>query len=1192
MKLKGIATFVLRDKETGEITRTFEAENHIQDSFLEALSSNGSLSTNQDLNQTLFISETNPGRQRRDWADDIPNCVVGSVIAGVDQVQISMYDSPGIHLGTFVMRFAAPAQDYTINIAGLCSHLQYGHLARGVDTVVWLSTPCVQTTTETLDLYYRVQLLYEANWDTFKTNPFNLNPYETELVASFMFALSGVYPMPTTFSPYGFPYTKSNGRMMADPNSAFLTYDGFAFGGTGVTHQMDADSYKYFCRRNTMSRDIQTGVGYQVGHIGIPAGGQTALLQKLAPDGFSPVQSIFGHRDTSLTPFYNASESQFSLGTLSINGDAWTDPDFPKYVRLDVTTSGLVGVGEYQFRIRNSFGFLDNTWVNRAMPLHFSQGNNSHWYNDGFAWSVGDRDESHFTSAGGEFLDRSQMSYVEPISDTEVFVVNKNEFAVVNYLTGEGQAFTNETLVGLDVLPYFLATDISQVAVAANGDYYISCRNTGLYHLNAALDTLVTINSSTTGLTGVTGCKAVCIGNAGRLWAYWGHATAPDIYYSDDGGSSWTPAGFSETFVDANPDLVFNIQADPNDAVGKLALLHYDVDISPPTGTQNINLVWWDQNTTTSTVFGIVRQIIRTQLNYNNPPLAYGVNYALPKLVQCSPNDSAWACVNYRDGSFSSVGYPAWLTHGSVSVSALDGTTDLGTYMGVTDFMQDAAGNDAMLYLTEKGQTNNVGGNGSYTTLVSQNLTFETEDSTGAFANYFDGGPYPLCYLRDGVWMCSRAYAGDTISYNNRNVYFLYTAIPDVMDFDSLTALAAEFYPTYGWNGSAWEKGHAGSKTIHAAAEELIDGVTVAWDDATGTNQFFDTDHYTFGLFDGIWLDGSTQFDFRWDLYAKPSTYGTDVEASTLPAVTKVSNTFINELPDAFGADMQDGVSTNITDPGKVVATGTGLEGDYSAGCRSVNLAVDGTAQSYLPNQTYIPGTETNNCQGYIQFAIFHSAAYHLEAYWGMSPSDRLGTSLNHATIAHALHFDSVTPGNGVGTCTIRVVENGVERATVDGIPYDNAGGLQGRIALLTNGSVQYEYYSTAEGVWALLYTSTPGTVTIENMHFDCNYVPLSGAGIETLTYSYLDTSNPDYYLYLGDGIDKGVFNPTFRSIDPESVTVMIDGVKAVHIGINDNLTVLPANSYSIYPGGGVIRYSGDDTGKSVSAVYVTVHDE
>ena len=233
MKVLGTVTGVLRDKDTGEITKTFEVTNHVQDWWLEQLCSAGSLSTIQQMGEVLFISDNNPGKQKRDWQSTIANCRGGTVINGVDVFTSSYNDSPGIHLGQYVMRFNAPAQDYTIHTAGICDSVNGSNEALKAATVVWLATPCVQTTTETLDLYYRLQLLFEDDWTVYASNNYALNPYDTELLAGFVFGDVGGYLLPQASAPYHFGNTKFNGRLMNEPNMNFTQSSWHQWGGTG-----------------------------------------------------------------------------------------------------------------------------------------------------------------------------------------------------------------------------------------------------------------------------------------------------------------------------------------------------------------------------------------------------------------------------------------------------------------------------------------------------------------------------------------------------------------------------------------------------------------------------------------------------------------------------------------------------------------------------------------------------------------------------------------------------------------------------------------------------------------------------------------------------------------------------------------------------------------------------------------------
>jgi hypothetical protein len=112
-------------------------------------------------------------------------------------------------------------------------------------------------------------------------------------------------------------------------------------------------------------------------------------------------------------------------------------------------------------------------------------------------------------------------------------------------------------------------------------------------------------------------------------------------------------------------------------------------------------------------------------------------------------------------------------------------------------------------------------------------------------------------------------------------------------------------------------------------------------------------------------------------------------------------------------------------------------------------------------------------------------------------------------------------------------------------------------------------------------------------MYFDMAWVPRSNYGLSGVTFSSLDTSTLDYYLILGEAApESGIFRNEFYAIDPDYITVTIDGVEAVNMGADDNLSVLGANEYSIYPTAGVIRFSAADVGKSVTATYTTItHD-
>lgn len=1178
MNIVGEMTAIFRDIHTGEITKTVTEKNHIQDTYLKRGPLQGEVNQG-DLYEDMFISENNPGRQRRDWPSTIVDCYGGTPITGIVTPQVFLYDAPGIHLGQWVSRWEAPPTNLTINTVGICATIGNTGIqdASGVDTVVWLSNPCPFLTNETLDIYYRIQVLFNENWKTAAKTDFGITGYTAELLANYILKGLGSFPI---------GYNDGAIVTTALPALNSRRLDRAQYGRVADTKLLlpwvNEISLTYWRKGRKYIADIFTDIGEQISHAGTEGG---SLMHKAYPEGMSPLQSVFGHRSTSVTPFYFAAEAQLGLGSLTINADTWPTLTHPEYVRLDITTTGNVGVGAYKMRRRKSYGFVLNTFMNGSVRLPYSSAYNGHFNPDNAGVEFAlcrDHPDAVTDTYNGTYTTHA-MNY----TPTESFFVWNDSFSITTLLTGEGVSFNNTTLVGTDLSPFFLATSITQIAVAANLDFYIACENTGMYKFNAALDTLTVIDTGTTGLTGVVGCQGVCIGNAGRVWAYFRQTVTADstLYYSDDDGASWTSSTMSDATLDANPIRVMAIQADPSNVLGQLIILYRADD----TDTPYIETKWWDQATTTVSTGPRAweqRYEATTNIGTTTPP---GHHYHLGELIKCSPNQSVWAMASRR---LSITGKPAaaFLTFGSVATTGLAGTEELDSGSINTYFIVDNAGNDALFFLSQWGETNNAWSYGNNIVLLSTDLTYETGTIQNTNASSIDSAE-AILYLGEGVWLAANG-VGSTgkTTFGNLNTFYMFSCVPEQAHEPTLLpALMAEVYPEYGWDGGAWVKGHAGQKTLHAGAEVLFDNVTVAWDDTGGTTEFKDSDHYTFGLFDGVWLDGSTSFDYTAQLYAKPTTQNTETESATLPVVQRIPNVITNSVPSGLG-DFQDIVESDMNAAGAVEGTLTGTDGVYSAGARSANPAILGDTSSYLPNNVRVPYSDIVNVQGWVEFTPDVWEQNQIEQYMGISPIGQIGNVPDGNTIAHAFHVDSITPGSVAGMARVRVVESGVERFSIDNVPYSSTDILRFRIALLNDGSMVYEYW-TLQTMWKVLYQSAPGSVTVENMYLDCAHVPRNNYGWEDIQYNYLDTGTPDYYMYLGDGINQGLFAPDFLLIDGDYVTITIDGTEAINVGVNDTASVLAANSYSIFPTAGLIRFSASDVGKTVTADYVTITD-
>jgi hypothetical protein len=1197
MKMKGSVVAVLRSIETGEITKTVESSNHIQDEFLRYLLSR---STTEDFYDNIFVSSVNTGYQTTGWTTGaIGEARVGATISGVAAIETTQNASPNIDLKQIVKRFVPPAEDTEINTIGVCNGVSLG-LVTTPCAVVWLNETLIQTPLETLDIYYRLQVVRSPKSSVSSENSLDVSfsPHEQRVISGSLIGLHGVYSI-----AYNYPVTGGNSTFYP-AKSAFS--------------KLDLRNYDTFepslmaCSSSTANiYESSSGTYYKAtyGMTFIPAENVGDIITWLAPHFFnmfskrvkslngSPVQGIFGHRSTSTGPFYSPSNSQLGLGSISVNGDNWTDPDLPEFYKVDIVTSGVLGVSEYKFIQQKTLGFSGNGFGAESENLPFTAYPNAH-LTDGFPICrdsyLGDGPDNYAYLYAGDTQKASAMSLAfeyEP-GTTKVMFLWVDSFCITEILTGETQAFDNTKIYNGETVPTFLPTDIRQRYVTAGKEIYIACGDTGLYKFNAALDTLTVIDSNIASLSGTIGCLGVCEGNAGRIWAFFEHSTTPDIYYSDDSGLTWVGAGFNNAAITSTPKVVVGLQADKNAAGGQLAVIHYNQPSS--NSTQEVYHTWWDQATTTATP-------VTTRLRYKTISFNYlghwayylkGHDYYFGEALVCSPNQSQWNCVSV--GTYG--GRPVKFVFGGGSSSIVP-TSALTSCLNTT-YVIDKDGDDAIFYAALAGEN---GGDPSGSGLTSCSILVKADHSAVEICPMTGGVTAGFMYLRDGLAIYRKQSETATSSLTDaiRGINFNHWGLVSVAprriqerDYSSYPGICGLTLPDYGWDGAQWVRGHPGAKPTHAGLEEIIEGITVSFDDKGGVSPFLDSDHYTFTMVDGVFLDGSTSFSAEWNRYIKEVEVVTDMESATLPAALKVSNNLVQFLPQT-DADFVDRQNMN-TDAlvGKVLGTGNGLIDSYTGLIRSANPVFSGSAVSFLPNNTNY--NVYSNVQGALQFTVFNDDTSPQQAYIGLSNSSVLGTVLDPSTIQYAFLTDSQAAGSpGNGRMRVSVVESGIERAFVENIPYDRFNDSVFSIILLNNGKMVYQYSSTESPGWTTLYESPAiGTVDLVDYYFDMACVPRSNYGLELVRYFSLDETNPDYYTYIGNGVDTGIFDPFYRITDPNTSRVFIDGVEAVNVGTNDTATDLQAGNYAMFNEGGVIRYSSADIGKTVSVEAYIIKDE
>jgi len=270
--------------------------------------------------------------------------------------------------------------------------------------------------------------------------------------------------------------------------------------------------------------------------------------------------------------------------------------------------------------------------------------------------------------------------------------------------------------------------------------------------------------------------------------------------------------------------------------------------------------------------------------------------------MSCSPNDGFWGSIFRRLVANYSAAHFAKFTFGTATITE-PVSIDLQSFSiqnggwGVDENLADA-----YFFMTSQYNDNNEGWvtDQGLHCMMRNDLTYEYLKFEDPDRNWAKTGLWTNVYLGTGVYVVFQAATWGTVPITNPNSGVV--GIVAALEYDDTRVSTPgvfdnECNPTYGWNVSAWEKHHAGMKPTHVAAEVLMDGLTIAFDDAAGTTDFQTTDFYTTCVYNGIVSDGSTTFEQILTRYQKPSTVETVLEAGVLPATTRVPPYFTEFQP-------------------------------------------------------------------------------------------------------------------------------------------------------------------------------------------------------------------------------------------------------------------------------------------------------
>lgn len=1143
--VEGIVTGIIRDAETGEVKRTFREENHVSHWMVEEFLTG---SNSQQFGRNIYVTDMPYSTTDR-----------ATTIAGaVDQIAIGFEITPVAEtIGTitpkvphslqFHQRFNPPPVDRTIECVGLTSDTSVSAYVSPSHAMVRLSTTCYQTTTETLDVFYRIQFPWEYDWvnDSGPTLTDYGNTYWQALILynrSKATSDTDEWPNGVTIQ-----YGHVDPRTIPRSRAAIISSNGdtpshqFNPGGFGI----GTDAY---LSKNiqTLNADIEDGVGQILNYFAFGGVGndQSYYHAKAQPADATPIQNIFSHGASADKPFFDAGNLPTGDATVALGG-TWTNPNFPKQYRINITTGGVIGAAEYQIWEKSVTGYSGNSYHSVARFIQSMYSSSDYIVYDGFDLNY-----------EGGFADNWCARFIQYTPDVgKCLVFRSTDMLAMDVAFERGTRFYTTNY------PTWLATDIGDSSIETDGTVYVSCRDTGLYKVTDPFGSpvLTVIDDTTTGLGGAAGpgVYAVAVGRNDRVWILMDGG----LFYSDNSGATWTTATFSFTGIsDANWDLVVGLQADPEHADDRLGFTYGT--IAQP--NNDYEICWYDLASTTAVAGPYITQSAGGGEVYYYTKWGSDRKHTIMNLLLASPTQSKWA-TGHRRTSATGAGYPAYFTFGTTTV-----TTSAVRTMSheAHSFVTDVDGNQSIMAAKYQGynmviyKSNDTVDEPSFS---ASSTLWDNLGSSGQGGVYGGGGHV---HLGQGMFIAAHYWWNGQIG-----------VCSDRTGPDGLTENFV--WKKYGWNGAAWELGHAGSKVTHGTEDAAVDGLTIQFDDNAAAQSYFATDYYTVGVMDGIWLDGATEYTSSSNIYYRPAIDQTELEVGVIPGTTVIPSVYIQYNGNAHTWQNVSGTITTTTSAMYISSSGYTTP-DYSRGGRSVTT-VGGplnTAPGYvlgdLQVQVQAQLRDTNNPW---------TGSTAGQMVWGMSDQSVVGNAITYAGVQYGFLIDGRAEAADERV-QISVIESGVILYThphlINADQWsDGSGNIFFKIKLKTDGTLQY-----IVGDGAILYESTAPATGVYVMDFAMHgkrdtgmmdtamYGPILGAG------RYFDLGIP--------GNNTGRYYPTeYHRTENTLSTFYLDGTPATIINDNTLATVPAAGEIVLARSHGVFKVSDSDVGKTITADYV-----
>jgi hypothetical protein len=884
--LKGEITYRLTDVETGEVQEN-KVTNILTEAFYDAISRGLSLNIPLD-NVSVVITSYSMESSR--WTSIAPineagfSLVRDTNVPAISNPQIfepvgndplifqwnGRWNPPTSSSRTIRSVFLSSSNS-GISASSYFSWSSVQTFSNNVLAFAKLNTPCVQSTSQVLDVYYRLL------WTSVPGE--SIPP---EIQSNLMKFLAGEQPQasmsgfPIVHSPFASLDLNPSDVGVINPTGLENRIEVYrTFSGSGAQINLEtayptSSSFEYGKFKVNSVIPFSSGEGRILNSFYGPAA--VSPSSTFINSGAFSSKASFGSKIQNLIGKGSLSTQRTGLMFLDVDnlpsgtgsaflGGNWNNrstpsvaggyfrTEVPELNRIIIQSTGGVGSGSYNWVKRKFLGIVGSQEStgspNAVYPLNIPALSNTQPGPDTNSRLFGDISDASLNSASLT----SSIAY-----DDTSFVLAKRNFVLL-YSPFSGRYWRYPGAY----------TDIGQLAVF-QGKIYVGCRATGLYVIDPVQNLGATPVPNSAG-GDFSRCYGVHVGNAGTLWAVVNNGLM------SFNGTTWTryhpgsvPAFSIAGITDSNYSNVSYLKVDEYSATNEMLLVRR-LDASSLATDAG---VWWSTSTPASNAGVIPIGLSQSSLGWfrsNRTHIAAASGYWV--LVS---SDRFYAA-NFGQ-TFNIVHTPQSTSHTSAASSLrieVDSAGVPSIFSQESAFFGSQTGLRTLRFLTNGTVVSNTGG------------VLWDNDIISRYPSRLNSSNQPdlSCSFRLTKDVSVYLIAGEASNSELNLEVAMSTYLGDG------TPEGGVFRPfletVYGWNGSSWVQNSSTPRQIHSTDELLERGVTVRFQNGSSGTSFSAGNLYQFGLTEGILKDNATRARIQFAMNFRQTRRLSTMSQNTVP---------------------------------------------------------------------------------------------------------------------------------------------------------------------------------------------------------------------------------------------------------------------------------------------------------------------